>query len=263
MARKKRAAKGRARRRLCGTMAAHMRLLEAHASFRGRQQRLELATARRRSLAAAAAVPTLVTVDVVVNVVYRTEAQNVSDAQIKSQIDVLNRDYAATNTDKSKVPAGLEGARHRLAGALQAGEGGAEADDEGVVRHRRLGQAGLLRRDRALLACDAPEPLGVRALGRGAGLRAVPGRAGGDRRRRHRLPGVRDSRHRAGAVQPGADGDPRGGPLLQPAAHLGGHRGLLGERLRGRHAERGGAELRHAHVPVGLLRRTGRTGTCS
>ena len=104
MARKKRAAKGRARRRLCGAMAAHMRLLEAHASFRGRQQRLELATARRRSLAAAAAVPKLVTVDVVVNVVYRTAAQNVSDAQIKSQIDVLNRDYAATNTDKSKVP---------------------------------------------------------------------------------------------------------------------------------------------------------------
>ena len=89
-------------RRRCGTMAAHMRLLEAHASFRGRQQRLELATARRRSLAAA--VPTLVTVDVVVNVVYRTAVQNVSDAQVKSQIDVLNRDFAATNADKGKAP---------------------------------------------------------------------------------------------------------------------------------------------------------------
>jgi len=43
-------------------------------------------------------------VDVVVNVVYRTDAQNVKDAQIKSQIAVLNRDFAATNTDKKKVP---------------------------------------------------------------------------------------------------------------------------------------------------------------
>ena len=93
----------------CGTMAAHMRLLEASAGFRGRQARLELATARRRSVSAAAAVPTLVTVDVVVNVVYRTEAQNVSDAQVKSQIDVLNRDFAATNTDKGKVPAVWKG----------------------------------------------------------------------------------------------------------------------------------------------------------
>ena len=85
-------------------MAAHMRLLETYAPFRRRQARLELATGRRRSLAAAVAVPKLVTVDVVVNVVYRTDAQNLKDAQIKSQIAVLNRDFAATNTDKKKVP---------------------------------------------------------------------------------------------------------------------------------------------------------------
>jgi hypothetical protein len=49
-------------------MAAHMRLLEAYAPFRERRGS-ELATARNRSLAAAVAVPRLVTVDVVVNVV--------------------------------------------------------------------------------------------------------------------------------------------------------------------------------------------------
>jgi hypothetical protein len=84
-------------------MAAHMRLLEAYAPFRERQARIELATVRRRS-AVAVALPPLVTVDVVVNVVYRTDAQNVSDAQVKSQISVLNRDFKATNTDKKKVP---------------------------------------------------------------------------------------------------------------------------------------------------------------
>ena len=102
MARKKRATRGGARRR-CGAMAVHMRLLEAYASLRARQARLEQQTARRRS-EVAAAVPKLVTVKVVVNVVYRTDAQNVSNAQVKSQISVLNRDFAARNTDKMKVP---------------------------------------------------------------------------------------------------------------------------------------------------------------
>jgi hypothetical protein len=48
-------------------------------------------------------------VPVVVNVVYRTEGENVSDAQVKSQIAVLNRDYAARNPDKTRVPAPWKG----------------------------------------------------------------------------------------------------------------------------------------------------------
>jgi len=43
-------------------------------------------------------------IPVVVNVVYRTAAENISDAQIQSQIDVLNRDFAATNTDYNNTP---------------------------------------------------------------------------------------------------------------------------------------------------------------
>ena len=41
---------------------------------------------------------------VVVNVLYNTTAQNISLAQIQSQIDVLNKDYSATNTDYSLTP---------------------------------------------------------------------------------------------------------------------------------------------------------------
>jgi pregnancy-associated plasma protein-A len=93
---------GASPRRRCGTMAVHMRLLEQSAGFRSRQARLEMETVRRRS--AKAAPRPLVTVDVVVNVVYQTDAQNIKAAQIKSQIDVLNRDYAAANPDRSKVP---------------------------------------------------------------------------------------------------------------------------------------------------------------
>jgi hypothetical protein len=85
-------------------MAAHMRLLEEHAPFRARQTRLELATARRRSALAAAARPPLVRVDVVVNVIHRTAEQDLADAQIKSQISALNRDFAAKNADRKTVP---------------------------------------------------------------------------------------------------------------------------------------------------------------
>ena len=35
---------------------------------------------------------------------YRTEAENVSDEQIQSQIDVLNRDFRARNEDRAQVP---------------------------------------------------------------------------------------------------------------------------------------------------------------
>ena len=41
---------------------------------------------------------------VVVNVLYKTNAQNISQAQIQSQIDVLNKDFSATNTDYSNIP---------------------------------------------------------------------------------------------------------------------------------------------------------------
>lgn len=43
-------------------------------------------------------------VPVVVNVLYRSAAENISLAQIQSQIDVLNEDYAGTNSDVSQVP---------------------------------------------------------------------------------------------------------------------------------------------------------------
>jgi len=92
-------------RRSCGTMAAHMMLLEKYPAFRARQFRLEQETALRRARGVRVERLKLVTVDVVVNVVYQTDAQNVSNTQIKSQIAALNRDYAAKNPDRSKVPA--------------------------------------------------------------------------------------------------------------------------------------------------------------
>src|SRR5262245_11966847 len=91
-------------RRSCGTMAVHMMLLEKFPAFRARQFQLERDTAERRAEGVSLSKLTLVTVDVVVNVLFKEDDQNISDAQVKSQIAVLNRDYAAKNTDVSKVP---------------------------------------------------------------------------------------------------------------------------------------------------------------
>ncbi|MGL2994644.1 zinc metalloprotease [Flavobacterium sp. TSSA_36] len=45
-----------------------------------------------------------VVIPVVVNVLYRTATENISDTQIQSQIDVLNQDFTATNSDFSSTP---------------------------------------------------------------------------------------------------------------------------------------------------------------
>jgi hypothetical protein len=46
-----------------------------------------------------------------VNVLYRTAAENISAAQIQSQIDVLNEDFAALNSDYNSTPALFQSAR--------------------------------------------------------------------------------------------------------------------------------------------------------
>ncbi len=44
-------------------------------------------------------------IPVVVNVLYRTSAENISSSQIQSQIDVLNKDFNGANSDFNSVPA--------------------------------------------------------------------------------------------------------------------------------------------------------------
>ena len=43
-------------------------------------------------------------IPVVVHVLYNTTAQNISDAQVQSQIDVLNKDFQLNNADTTKIP---------------------------------------------------------------------------------------------------------------------------------------------------------------
>lgn len=50
--------------------------------------------------------PTAITIPVVVHILYNTPEQNISDAQVQSQIDVLNEDFAARNSDYRNYDAG-------------------------------------------------------------------------------------------------------------------------------------------------------------
>ncbi len=95
------------RRRTCGHMVVHELLVETKPEYR--QRRLAVEGDMRKSIEtgrASAVAAQLITIPVVVHVVYRTDDENISDAQVKSQIKALNRDYRAKNADRSAVPAG-------------------------------------------------------------------------------------------------------------------------------------------------------------
>ncbi|HTI92022.1 MAG TPA: M43 family zinc metalloprotease [Puia sp.] len=49
-------------------------------------------------------IPSLITIPVVVHIVYNSSSQNISDAQVLSQLDVLNADYGKHNADTSAIP---------------------------------------------------------------------------------------------------------------------------------------------------------------
>jgi Pregnancy-associated plasma protein-A len=94
-------------RRMCGSMEAHMRLLESDPDMRKQRAKIHAETSRMLQAGSTSkrVKKAPLTIPVVVHVVYRTAAENISVAQITSQIDALNRDYSASNADKVNAPA--------------------------------------------------------------------------------------------------------------------------------------------------------------
>ena len=89
-------------------MTVYNQLMESEPAFRATQRSLERDTqARLTSAAVERAGPFRITV--VVHVVYQTAAENISAAQVKSQIAALNKDYRAKNADRNKTPAPWKG----------------------------------------------------------------------------------------------------------------------------------------------------------
>ncbi|WP_235916131.1 zinc metalloprotease [Antrihabitans cavernicola] len=91
-------------RRTCAAMEVHRRLLSESESYRIARDELENLTFELGSRLGPIAGETK-RITVVVHVVSRAGAQPVTDAQVASQIAVLNKDYRATNSDISSVPA--------------------------------------------------------------------------------------------------------------------------------------------------------------
>jgi Pregnancy-associated plasma protein-A len=95
-----------AARRQCGTMQVYSELVEQFPSFRQNQTRINDFTDRSIISGEAQRVARrLVRIPVVVHVVYKRDAENITKSQINSQISVLNRDFRARNPDRTNVPA--------------------------------------------------------------------------------------------------------------------------------------------------------------
>jgi hypothetical protein len=91
--------------RSCASYEVLQEQLQADPSLRNRMDQIEASTARFiRSYEALRKTGATIEVPVVVHVLYKTPEENISDAQIASQIAVLNEDYQSRNADLSNLP---------------------------------------------------------------------------------------------------------------------------------------------------------------
>lgn len=102
-----------ATKRHCASVDVLNAQLAADPSLQSRLDAIESQTSKFISEGGAAALRInadgKIEIPVVVNVIYRTASENISLAQIQSQIDVLNEDFNATNSDVSQTPSIFSG----------------------------------------------------------------------------------------------------------------------------------------------------------
>ena len=89
--------------RTCGSMDHLQHQIAEDPTVETRMQQIENATSQWLS-DPSHRTGAIITIPVVVHVIYNTAAQNISDAQIQSQIDVLNEDFRKLNADASLTP---------------------------------------------------------------------------------------------------------------------------------------------------------------
>ncbi len=94
-----------AQQRTCGTMTLQQMLIQDPAYLNAyRQDSAALEAAYLANPDGGAADRLLVTVPVVVHVVYNTTGQNITDAQVMTQITAMNKDYQNFNSDTTAMP---------------------------------------------------------------------------------------------------------------------------------------------------------------
>ena len=92
--------------RICGSEAYKRQLLQSNPSIQNLFDAVELqiAIATKKFAARDTTLNEVINIPVVIHVIYKTAAQNISDAQIRSQLTALNNDFSNLNQDKSKRP---------------------------------------------------------------------------------------------------------------------------------------------------------------
>ena len=94
--------------RQCGTMEADARLRLEDPNYAARMEAIEAFT-QEYIANEAGGTRTVVTIPTVVHVVYNTASENISDAQVLSQLEVLNEDFRRLNADASSTLAEFVG----------------------------------------------------------------------------------------------------------------------------------------------------------
>jgi len=97
----------KAQDRNCHTMDVYEQQVQQNPSLQLKMQGIEKRTQQfinSSEQARSAAVSGVITIPVVVHVLYSNSNENISSAQIQSQIDVLNEDYRRLNGDANQVP---------------------------------------------------------------------------------------------------------------------------------------------------------------
>jgi len=96
--------------RICGSAAYQKQLVAQNpslqTSFDLAEQQIQKTIANSKKYAARDTTSNeIINIPVVIHVIYKSAAQNISDAQILSQLDVLNKDFANLNSDRINTPA--------------------------------------------------------------------------------------------------------------------------------------------------------------
>ncbi|NMM47808.1 T9SS-dependent choice-of-anchor J family protein [Marinigracilibium pacificum] len=98
--------------RACATDQVHERLLKTDPQYARRQAEIEKLTRQfSENFETMRLSGDTVIIPCIVHVVYANSNENISDAQVQSQIDRLNKDFSATNSDYNNTPAEFAGVR--------------------------------------------------------------------------------------------------------------------------------------------------------
>jgi len=98
--------------RKCATQDVFEAQLAADPTLANRMSEIEAFT--QKTILTKRLVNGSIEIPIVVNVLYRTTDENISDAQIQSQIDILNKDFNALNSDYNSVPSIFENLKAKV-----------------------------------------------------------------------------------------------------------------------------------------------------